>query len=493
MSVWIATISVFDAANAPATLRFSDGAYTDASWNYYEPRMHQPAIVKVSPDDGGTFNIFSTPAFGEIDLENIDGGLNHLADYALDGGLCVLSLVDDAGAVVNYLTAVISTMHERDSHVYLTLNNLNEVLGKPHPFDKYAGTNVLPNGVEGVAGDIKGNIKPKVFGTVTNAAPVAVNTSLEIYQFSSRATCTVNMVYDMGLALTLGTTFPIANLAAFQTTIPTAGTFNRCAGYVRLGTTAVGTLTGDAVDGSTFGAGDVFAAVLGEVTRISVSFDATSKATLNSVGDIGVYVSAEDSTASILNKIIVGIAGYWYFKASVVYANLTTLATSAALEFNDYEIEATERTATGIGSNGLPISTVKIKYNKIETVQDPTSLAGAVTAARQAILSNEFRTVTSSDSAALTRHPMSETINIESNLLTEAAAQAVADRLILKFKSRCDIVSIAANVTTIPNLTLGIGVNIITPKLGYGEGKILTLVGYEIDAKLKRVTMELIG
>jgi len=492
MSVWIATISVLNASNAAETLRFSDGAYTDASWNYYEARMHQPAIIKVSPEDGGTFNIFSTAAFGEIDLENIDGGLDYLADYALDGGLCVLSLVD-AGVVTNYLTAIISTMHERDSHIFLTINNLNEVLAKPHPFEKYTGANVLPDGLEGVLGDIKGNIKPKVFGTVTNATPVAVNTSREIYQFSSRQTCTVSMIYDMGLALALGTTFTYANLASFQTTVPTAGTFNRCAGYVRLGTTAVGTITGDAFDGSYLAPGNVFEAVISEVTRISVSLNSASKAALNISGEVGIYVNSEESTASILNKIVVSIGAFWYFKASVIFAGYTTLATTATLEFNDYEIEMAERTATGIGSNGLPISTVKVKYNKIETVQAPTELAGAVTAARQAALANEFRTVTSTDAAVLTRHPMSETVEIESYLLTEGTAQAVSDRLLLNFKSRCDIVSIAANVITIPDLTLGIGVKIITPKLGYSAGKILTLIGYEIDAKLKKITMELIG
>jgi hypothetical protein len=48
-------------------------------------------------------------------------------------------------------------------------------------------------------------------------------------------------------------------------------------------------------------------------------------------------------------------------------------------------------------------------------------------------------------------------------------------------------------VERIPALAIGQGILVTTSKLGYGGGKILTIIGFEIDAKRKRITLETIG
>lgn len=489
MANWIATIGALDENDVGVTLRFSDMAYIDDSGNYYDNRMTQPALIQVSPSDGGVFSVFSSPSIGEIELLNVDGVLDYLADYAVDNGQIVLSLVDDAGQKTDYLTGKVESLEWRGDKVYFIVRSMNEVLTRNHPTTKYDGSNVLPAGVEGVATDIKGNIKPKVWGDVKNASPIFVNTSRLIYQFSDRQSATVSSVYDKGAALTLGTTYTWANFATFQTAAVTAGQFNRCAGYVKLGATPVGTVTGDCADSSTL-AGDVIEQIL---TDVSLTLDSTSKTALNAIGAVGIYMTSETSTASLIDEIIKSCGAYWYFIGSVVHAKITELATTSVLDLTDSENISFVRSGVGLGRNGLPFASCAIEYDKIETVQQETELAGTVTAARKAVLSKEYRRAFIADTNVITRHPLAGAIEIKSCLRSESVAVSVATRLLNLSKVRVDVVQITAIVYEIPAIDLGDGVTVTTTKLGYNDGKLLTIIGFQIDAKAKKITLECIG
>ena len=491
--VWIAKIDVLDANNSPTSLYFADGAFIDDAWNYYEPRMLQPALVKISPSDGGTFHCFSSPSIGEIELNNVDFGLNYLADYAVDNGNCTLSLIDANGFQIDYLTGKISGTHWTDESVFLTLQSMSEILARPHINTKYLGNNVLPAGVEGVATDIFGNIKPRVFGSVKNATPVLVNTAQLIYQFSDISTCSVTAVYDKGSTLTLGTTYTQANFATFQTATVTAGTFNTCMGYVKLGVLPTGAVTGDAIDGTGL-AGDVFAQIISQLIFVPViTFDTVSKTALNAVGKIGIFVTSETTTAALLDQIVASIGAIWYFNGSVVYAQLIALATTYTLELTDSEMITLERTGVGLGTNGVPICSVSITYDKIETVQTQTDLIGSLTADKISYLANATRNSFIVDSTVLTRHPMSESLTISSCLRNSADATSVATRLLALAKVRVDVVNITAVVSQVPALTIGRGVLVTTQKLSYDDGKILTIIGFEINAESHEITLECIG
>jgi hypothetical protein len=493
MSVWIVKINALDASNNPVTLHFGDeGIVLDGI--FYEQRMLQPALIKISPNDGGVLDIFADPSVGEIELINIDGELNYLCDYALDNSSCVLSLVSDDGTIIDYLSVRADAPHEESGSIFIPIRSMSEVLQRTHPNTKYAGSNVLPAGIEGVATDIKGSVKPRVFGKVANASPVLVNTSYRlIYQFSDRQTCIVNAVYDKGLALTLGVTYTWDNFATFQTDTVAAGQFIRCCGYIRLGAAPVGTVTGDASDSAIL-AGDVFDAILSELTP-AISFDSTSKATLNAVGQVGLYVTSETSTAELLNKIISSCGAHWFFIADVMHAHLTRLATVSSFEVTDSEIteNGISRSGIGLGKNGIPYTSCLIKYGKIETVQQETELASTVTASRKSLLARDYRSAYVKDDAVLARHPLASAIEIESVLVNEADAIAVATRLLNLSASRCDVVQITAIVHEIPALEIGQGITVSTSSLGYGMGRLMTVISYEVDAKRKEIVLGVIG
>ena len=566
MSIWIATIDALDGSNASQTLYFSDVSYIDNDANYFENRMLQPALIKVSPDDGGTFNIFSSASIGEIELINKDGGLNYLMDYALDNGNINLSLITDDGAKNDYLTGKVESIRFSGDFVYLTIRSMSEVLSRNHTNTKFLGNNVLPDGVEGVVGDIKGNVKPRIFGSVLNATPVLVNTSQLIYQFSDRSTAKVNAVYDKGAALTLHQAYIWADFALFMahTGIAT-GKYVTCAGYVKLGATPVGTVTGDCSDGISIAtsttsvaigvgsktfttqaekdfvsgntliiysaanqsnfmvgivtsytttslvinitsvggtgtftswvissclAGDVFEAILAEKT---LTLNGTSKKLLNTYGDVGILITGEISTTDLLNNICKSCGTYWYFLQNVVYANAIVLATTYALDLTNSELISIDIVNTGLGENGLPIESVSIDYDKIETVQQETDLAGAVTTVRKAVLANQFRKYFTNDAAVKTRHPLANQIKIESCLRTLSSATTVGNALLALSKNRVDTVNITAVVNDIPSITLGDGVIVFSDKLSYDYGKILTIIGFQIDAKRKQIVLECIG
>ena len=69
----------------------------------------------------------------------------------------------------------------------------------------YGGTNVLPNGADGVTTDLKGSRKPRLFGTVLNIVPVCVNTVLLIYQVNDGPVHSIDAVYSRGAPVTAGT------------------------------------------------------------------------------------------------------------------------------------------------------------------------------------------------------------------------------------------------------------------------------------------------
>ncbi|POZ49907.1 hypothetical protein [Methylovulum psychrotolerans] len=194
------TVLALDASNAAVTLRFSDGKYIDDDGNPFSPRIAKPALVSVIANDGGLFAMFAGSSIGDIALDNTDGRLDYLADYAVDGRAATVS-VFEGGTVTDRFVGTVGRMTEQDGQVIFALKARQETLGNQHPLDTYAGTNVLPAGIEGTADTISGNVKPKVFGDCRNMSPVLVNSALLIYQVSSRADCVITAVYDDGIRL----------------------------------------------------------------------------------------------------------------------------------------------------------------------------------------------------------------------------------------------------------------------------------------------------
>ncbi|AQU83254.1 MULTISPECIES: hypothetical protein [unclassified Halomonas] len=475
---WTLTLQARDEENQPQTLRFSLGRHMDAEDNFYDPRIQQPGLYEAGLYAGQLLQQ-SRSGYGETTLINTDGGLDYLADYAVDGREMVLAL-DGVPQVVG----TVARLAFSDDEVSVVLRDPLEPLRSPHPMETYAGTNVLPNGLEGTQDDIAGEPKPLVFGEVRNAQPVLVNTALLIYQVSSLADCTIQAVYDRGVALTDGGTY--ASLAALQSTAPSPGEYRAYQGYVRLGSTAAGTVTVDAEQNDPR-AGAVAQAL---ATARGYTLHDDDVATLNAYGAVRLYLTAETNTLELLDRIAESIGGYLSAQADqVLRVGIWEAPEPTDIAIQDYAIATVSRSATGAGPGGLPVWQVNIGCDRIETVQ--SDLQSNVSEARRARLARQTRRVVASDENVRDRHPLAGEITINSVLASYAQSQAVADRVLALLSARRDTVTVEAVEALLPtvvgNLTL------ITPRQGYGAGRAMRVTGYRLNAQTNELTLNLWG
>ena len=475
---WTLTIQARDAENQPQTLRFSQGIYLDDDDHFYDPRIQQPGLYEAGLYAGQLLNQ-SRSGYGETTLLNDDGGLDYLADYAVDGREMVLAF--------NGVPQVIGTVARlafSDTEVSVVLRDPLESLRSPHPMGTYAGDNVLPNGLEGTPDDIAGEPKPLVFGQARNAQPVQVNTSLLIYQVSSLPDCTIQAVYDRGVALTDGGNY--ASLAELQSTAPAAGQWRAYQGYVRLGSTATGTVTVDA-EQSDPRAGAVAQAL---ATARGYTLHADDVATLNAYGAVRFYLTTETNTLELLDRIAESIGGWLAVQADQVL-RLGDWEAPEPTDFaiRDNAIETVTRSATGAGPGGLPVWRVTVECDRIETVQE--DLAGNVDNARRARLAKQTRRVVASDETVRERHPLAGDITINSVLASYAQSQAVADRVLQLLSVRRDSVQVEALEAVLP--TVGGNLTLITPRQGYGNGRAMRVTGYRLNAQTDELSLNLWG
>jgi hypothetical protein len=491
MSYWLLTVEALDSEGNAKTLRFSTPGYMDPAPVAWVPRIKQPGLYRAGLFAGELINV-DRSGYGETTLINIDGGLDWLADYATDGRSATLQYADESG-ITTVLEGAVGRVSFSNALVSINLRDPVEILQQPHPQARYAGTNVAPNGVEGTDDDIGGNIKPRVYGQVRNAQPVAVNTSMLIYQVSDQP-CTVTAVYDNGIPLTYDGDY--ASLTELQSVAPATGEWSdwepprgkwrRYQGYIRVGVAPTGQLTCDA-NAPAVNAGDVVAQVASEA---GVTLE--SAVALNSRGAVRLWLTEETTTAALLDRLIASCAGFYRITGGqTLVAGLLTPPGAPVLTLNDHQIITIDRDSAGAGSNGLPVGRVTWQADRIETVQ--ADLAGAVTESRRARLANPYRDAVAVSAATLARHPLADAVTVASDLASRSHAQTTANDVLALLSPRRDRLTVVARVVDAGGLQIQQTVRVVTPRLGYTAGRNLLVVGREVDASRNRVSLTLWG
>jgi len=228
-------------ANAAGTLtvfRYSTGlGYTTLGTDtpahtYYAPRVINPGLYELSCHGGAKTYGLAGVGYGTIELQNPDGALDGLIDYGFDGQTCRVLIGTQGAAYSTFAVIFRGTMDQAFPGIKTMRVNIRNVLQNldvPLQSVKFAGTNSLPDGLEGVAGDLKGKPKPLLWGYVNDVAPTQVNTSRLIYQLScQRFQDSIGVfpvptvpwtvaVKDQGAALTAGSEKTIAQFGAGST------------------------------------------------------------------------------------------------------------------------------------------------------------------------------------------------------------------------------------------------------------------------------------
>lgn len=491
MSYWLLTVDALDEAGNARTLRFCTPGYMDPAPVAWLPRIKQPGLYRAGLFAGELINT-GRSGYGETTLINIDRELDWLVDYAMDGRRATLQLAADEG-ITTVLEGTVARVSFSNALVSIKLRDPVELLQQPHPMARYAGDNVAPNGLEGTDDDIGGNVKPRVYGQVRNAQPVLVNGPKLIYQVSDQD-CTITAVYDNGVALEFDGDY--SSLSQLEGVAPTAGQWSnwepprgkwrRYQGYIRLGTTPVGDITCDA-HAPIVNAGDVVAQVAGEA---GVSVD--SVGALNSRGAVRLWVTNETSTAELLDQLIASCAGFYRLTShQSLVAGLLAPPANPVMTLSDHQIITVDRQAAGAGGNGLPVGRVTWQADRIEYVQ--TDLAGGVSESRRARLASQYRDAVAVSDTTLARHLLADAVSVASVLATRSHAQSTADDVLALLSPRRDQLSVVARVAAVGGLQINQTVRIVTPRLGYSEGRDLLIVGREVDASKNRVSLTLWG
>ena len=200
----------------------------------------------------------------------------------------------------------------------------------------------------------------------------------------------------------------------------------------------------------------------------------------------------ETNTADLLDRLVASCAGFYRLTSNLsLVAGLLTPPTSPVLTLNDHQIITIGREAAGAGSNGLPVGRVTWQADRIESVQ--TDLAGGVTEARRARLASQYRDAVAVSNATLARHPLADAITIASDLASRSSAQATANDVLTLLSPRRDRLSVEARASDAGALQINQAIRIVTPRLGYSEGRNLLIVGREVDASRNRISLSLWG
>lgn len=363
------------------TLRYATSGVTVGGY-YYEPRIINPGSMKNMLFSDGTTSGRSELGYGGVVLANADGGLDGLLNYGLDGRAIVIKRLVAGVAVLLMSCTMEQVTTPNLNEVAIRIKDPQSLLETPVQTNKYAGTNVLPDGVEGVD-DIKGKEKPVLEGVVSNATPVCVNTSRLIYQCNDGTMQAIPAVYDKGVALTAGAAY--SSLADMQANAPLPGQYRvyLAGGYFRLGSSPAGQVTFDGVVGAT--AADRTAAQVAKrlaLRKLSsgdmITQDFTDLDTLNSA-EVGIYINGPMKISEALDKVLAPGA-WWAFdaEAKLNVGRLDEPSGTPALSLTSAEILSLERQVTNDQGRGVPAYRVDLNYQKSWTVQDAGGLAGSI-------------------------------------------------------------------------------------------------------------------
>lgn len=371
------------------TLYYSSQKYTTEPWEtpanqHYDPCMSDERLTLFSR------SMFSVEAsYGEVVLDNIDGHLDYLFDYAFNGRAITVKL---GGRDFNYtdygtvLSGVIDqAVFEYDVVRFVVRGNLYK-LQVPMNTNKYAGTNSGTTGNEGLANDIKGLPKVLCYGECKNPSPVSVNSSAYRYQFGSSGTQqAIDNVYDGASLLTLTTDY---------TKDLTNGIIDLVALPARQITADV---KGDATDtGYVNTVSDIAKRIITTRTVYTTSdLDTSSFTALNTANSaaVGIYIPAQETTVlEVVTQLLDSIGAHIFETRAgllkVFRFNGVEGSSVASFGVGDI-IENTFKTVPS--EYEVPIYQAKVGYEKNWTVQNKGELVATTTDARATYLAQEYR------------------------------------------------------------------------------------------------------
>jgi hypothetical protein len=498
----------------PQTLRFSSGGgmrtgpHDTPPLVHFSPRLTQPWLIRRDLFDRATTYGAIKSAKGQLVLANADGQLDGLLlNTALDGREVRAYVGREGAPFPSAWTPVgrgmVETTASNGNEIVLALRDRLDLLDLPLLTSLYAGSNVLPNGVEGVMTDIGGKPKPRVYGSVLNVTPYAVNTALRIYQVSDRL-CAVSACYDRGVSLAFGGNF--ADVASLSAATLAPGSYGLCSTasgtYVRLQGAPAGTVTVDASTAETRTASLIQQVVLDAGFSLA-DVHLGDVAALNALcpASVGVWVDGTRTGLDVINELAGSIGAFVCFDNSntLRMARLDAPTEPSVLTIRPARVVAPPKLiSTADGDRGLPPWQITLAWGRVYTTQ--TDLAGSVAADHRALVEKPYRIVTLQAPSVRVAHPLAPTLGsqdspIQTALTNLADAQAEAARRLALYSvgRRMWQVKLRLEPAQQAVIDLGLVVTLVYPRFGMQQGLPFRVAGIESDADSGETTLRLWG
>lgn len=462
----------------------------------------EPGSIGVSAFADGKTSGTSQLQAGALRLANIDGQFDAWVTYSFDGRPVTIRSGDTGAYPSDFpviFTGTVEKVEATTSSIDITLRDKAFILDKPVLTTLYAGTNVGPIGLEGVAGDLKGKVKPRTYGAALNVGPPCVNTAKLTYQVSDGPVAAISAVYDRGASLTPGVDHSTSALLTAATV--SAGTYQTCLaeGFFRIGSSPTGQITADVTQGATVAVRTVAQiikalALAAGVPAGDIDAEAVAALDIDAPQVIGLHLNGDTTFRAAMDMAAASVGAWWAFDPQGVLrmGQLSTPSGSADADFIEADVlKGFERRASD--GDGLPVSRVVVRHSKFWTVQS-SDVATSVGDARRSELANEYRsTDPAEDPAVKAQYAQARELVIDTLLTSEADGDVEAARQLALRKVRRDLfdVPVPVSVFAEARVRLGRTVKLTHSRFGLSAGKNLLLIGYDLDLGRRRVIMKL--
>lgn len=460
-TIWLVTIQAHDGTSpGDVTLRYSDAGYVskpgDSPANtFFEPRVSDPGSVSRTIFAGGTTFGRVDVGYGEIVLENPDGGLDEIRSYGFGREVLVESITalrpeaEAYSSAVTRFRGIVDHIEADFDAVRVILRDELGLLDAPLQDSNLAGSSTGATGIEGDE-NVEGAVKPMTFGgAARNIAPVLVNASKEVYAWNfdkdgaTKPSDSVDALRNGGATYTLSGTDHAGEAALFAATV-TAGQADTCLAesLLRVNGSVTAQITADVtVEPTNVSAAQVAKAILLEH---GYTIDAASVSALDASNssEVAVHFSEGTTILDAAQRALESIGGYLIatntggYKVGRFEAPSGTVRKAIAeWEILDESGDSIQLVPTDDGNTGIPVYKVTLSYSPNWTPQPADGLVGSVSQTNREAYSRDALRVVASDTAIQTQHPEAREVEIQTALVSEADASTEASRRLAFLKS----------------------------------------------------------
>ncbi len=492
------------------TLRFSTQGYVTKPTDTPANTEYKALVIKAGGFASYMFGNArtegaSTSGYGEFVVAN-DRSLDSYLGYGFDRrGFRVYSVTGTRSAY-NSATLIFSGLVDSVefswSEIRFNIRSPLAYLQEQAAVNVFAGTNgVSTTAYEGDE-NLKGQIKPFVYGKVFNITPPLVNRTSLLYIVNFDASGnpapvhSIPAVRDGEVELTYHD--DLATIADLVAHSAASGQYCTCLakGAFVIHTEPTYVLTCDVVEKSSDA--DMTPAQL--VSRlISDRSPDLSLSDLDGISTLdtaisaveGIYVNDNSSLLSCSDQLLnpLGCSLIGKVDGSLSFVRLEEPATSAAT-FTEASIY--KEGFDLVDTSGVPYWKFSIGHTKNYTIQDEGSIAGAaITSGRVEFSKLEYRYSEDSDSALKTAYLASGVYQVESLLTDEADAETEAARQLALRGTYRRIWDVPTTGNTI--LDLGTTITLQLDAYGMENGWDGVIIGYEYDFGSNQVTYQVFG